>query len=440
MKRSTRNRRVRLSNRQVQRTTFKAKLIIGGSSAMLLCGIIFLILDLVGTKSASASTMSSATLTRTSFSTVSTTSGPQTTWNHTNVSGSNQILLVGVTTQDKPVSFVKYNNASLTLAGTITKNLMTTNLYYMKNPPVGTYQMKVSTNGATEMYAGADIFDGIDLTAAISVYTNSGLNNAPTTGNIGSPSSQFLYSVVGTIAKLPTPQSSSTGVHSLGSAFYNAAAYITGGAAAANRFSMASADNWGVVSILITPTVALPVTWKNFTLKREGANVKATWVTASEINNDYFILQRSTDGIQFTDISKVQGAGNTTYDSQYNSNDETDIYSSYYYRVKQVDYDGKYAYSEIEFMKGKKMEEPLLVYPTVVNDHVNFKMASINEQENYKIKILDSSGKLIVEKNIQGSDLLNSSELNTEEFISGTYFVVLENSIEVVSKGRFIKS
>lgn len=128
MKRSTRNRRVRLSSRQVQRTTFKTKLIIGGSSAMLLCGMIFLILDLFGAKSASASTMSSA-LTRTSFSTVSTTSGPQTTWNHTNVSGANQILLVGVTTQDKPVSFVKYNNASLTLAGTITKNSMTTNLY-----------------------------------------------------------------------------------------------------------------------------------------------------------------------------------------------------------------------------------------------------------------------------------------------------------------------
>lgn len=310
----------------------------------------------------------------------------------------------------------------------------------MKNPPVGTYQMKVSTNGGTEMYAGADIFDGIDLTAAISVYTNSGLSNAPTTGNIGSSSVQFLYSVVGTIAKLPTPQASSTGVHSLGSAFYNSSAYITGGAAAANRFSMASADNWGVVSILITPTVALPGTWKSFTLNREGANVKATWVTASEINNDYFIVQRSKDGIQFTDISNVKGAGNTTYDTEYNSNDETDIYSSYYYRVKQVDYDGKYDYSEIEFLKGKKMEEPLLVYPTVVIDHVNFKMASISEQENYKIKTMDSSGKLIIEKNIQGSDLLNSSEVNTTEYVSGTYFVILENSSEMVSKGRFIKS
>lgn len=439
MKRSTRNRRVRLSNRQVQRTTFKTKLIIGGSSAMLMCGIFFLLIDTFGAKNASASTMASG-LTRTSFSTASSTSGPQTIWNHTNVSGSNQILLVGVTTQDRSVSFVKYNNASLTLAGTITNNSMTTNLYYMKNPSVGTYQIKVSTTGSTEIYAGADVFDGIDLTASISVYTNSGLNNAPTTGSISSGTFQFLYSIVGTTAKMPTPQTSSTSIHSVGSAFYNTAAYISGGASSSNRFSMASSDYWGMVSILIKPTVALPVTWKSFTLKREGANVKANWVTASETNNDFFILQRSKDGVQFTDISKVKGAGNTTYDSEYSSNDEADIYSSFYYRVKQIDYDGKYDYSEIEFLKGKKMEEPLLIYPTVVTDHVSFKMASVNEQENYKIKILDTSGKLIVEKSIQGSDLLNSSELNTEEYVSGTYLVVLENSTEVICKGRFIKS
>jgi hypothetical protein len=93
----------------------------------------------------------------------------------------------------------------------------------------------------------------------------------------------------------------------------------------------------------------LPVEWLSFNviLKENNTN-EASWCTASEINNETFYIERSTDGILFEEIGTVPGAGNSYTEKCYTFRDQNSPASALiYYRIKQVDFDGKFDYSKI---------------------------------------------------------------------------------------------
>ncbi len=93
----------------------------------------------------------------------------------------------------------------------------------------------------------------------------------------------------------------------------------------------------------------LPVELIAFQAKvNESEQVEVTWSTATEINNDYFEVQRSKDAIHFETIQQVQGAGNSNMILNYKSMDNDPYSGLSYYRLKQVDYDGTTAFSQIE--------------------------------------------------------------------------------------------
>ena len=97
--------------------------------------------------------------------------------------------------------------------------------------------------------------------------------------------------------------------------------------------------------------VSLPVELLSFTGKNDGEKNILDWATATEINNDYFIIERSADGKTFEEIGTVQGAGNSSSQKNYEFTDNSEPQTPYseliYYRLRQVDYDGKYEYSPI---------------------------------------------------------------------------------------------
>lgn len=117
------------------------------------------------------------------------------------------------------------------------------------------------------------------------------------------------------------------------------------------------------------------------------------WKTSSEINNDYFIIEKSLNGISFNKIDIVDGNGNTSETVSYNYIDKLNK-NNYYYRLKQVDYDGNYSYSNIIYL-GKnsifKNNLELNIYPIPVKNKINI-------FSNFKIKnikIYNSLGQLI---------------------------------------------
>ncbi len=93
----------------------------------------------------------------------------------------------------------------------------------------------------------------------------------------------------------------------------------------------------------------LPVTLTRFVGQwaAGGAAVNLKWTTATEIDNDFFSVERSADGITFEKIDQVKGAGNSSMLRNYAYTDASPLMASSYYRLRQVDYDGKATYSPI---------------------------------------------------------------------------------------------
>jgi hypothetical protein len=91
----------------------------------------------------------------------------------------------------------------------------------------------------------------------------------------------------------------------------------------------------------------LPVTWLSFTGKPVGKTVVLDWSTATEQNNHYFDIERSTDGIHFTGIGKVNASTNTGSTNEYRFTDFSPLPVQAYYRLKQVDLDGQFRFSVI---------------------------------------------------------------------------------------------
>jgi hypothetical protein len=90
----------------------------------------------------------------------------------------------------------------------------------------------------------------------------------------------------------------------------------------------------------------LPVTFVAFTGRQDGNSVVLEWTTLSENNNDYFEIERSSDGINFVTIGYVEGAGNSNSRIDYSFNDNAPEQGRLYYRLSQVDFDGTREYAD----------------------------------------------------------------------------------------------
>lgn len=89
------------------------------------------------------------------------------------------------------------------------------------------------------------------------------------------------------------------------------------------------------------PEAPLPVKFIAFNVARQNNDVLVQWVTAEEFNNDYYEVQRSENGTQWTTITQVDGAGNSSATQSYSYNDRNATAKELYYRIRQVDLDGK---------------------------------------------------------------------------------------------------
>lgn len=91
----------------------------------------------------------------------------------------------------------------------------------------------------------------------------------------------------------------------------------------------------------------LPIQLISFDGQCNEKDVELNWMTASETNNDFFTIQKSTDALNFEDIANVNGAGNSTENRYYSLSDIPYENITTYYRLKQTDFDGTYSFSKI---------------------------------------------------------------------------------------------
>jgi len=138
----------------------------------------------------------------------------------------------------------------------------------------------------------------------------------------------------------------------------------------------------------------MPVEFLSLNAAQKGSGVIVNWATATEVNNFYFDVEKSTDGYTWTNIARVNGSGNSNVIKNYNSYDPKPVAGYNFYRIKQVDHDGKFEYSTTVKVKVTidKMGVSVLANPFVNNITVDFLSNSI---ETVNIRLTDISGKTV---------------------------------------------
>lgn len=107
----------------------------------------------------------------------------------------------------------------------------------------------------------------------------------------------------------------------------------------------------------------LPIELISFSGRQTGPQVELNWRTASEQNNDYMAIERSTDGQHFSEIGRIDGAGTTTQEQVYRFLDQRPLPGANYYRLRQVDFGGAFEYSAIVAVQSQGSALALQVYP-----------------------------------------------------------------------------
>ncbi len=144
-------------------------------------------------------------------------------------------------------------------------------------------------------------------------------------------------------------------------------------------------------------TAILPVTWLSFVAEKALNNiVNLQWMITNQINNDHYDVERSTNGISFTNIGSVVSNNSTQGTITYNFIDKQPIAGTIYYRIKQVDKDGKYSYSIVQTVTVGNNEAALWqVYPTISTNGNSSALHLKGDVGKIQVILTDISGKII---------------------------------------------
>jgi hypothetical protein len=165
-------------------------------------------------------------------------------------------------------------------------------------------------------------------------------------------------------------------------------------------------------------TIVLPVNFIDFYGKASGKSNILFWSTASEMNSRFFEIERSTSGIQFEKIGEVNAAGSSTSIRKYQFVDENVIAEKYYYRLKQMDIDGRSTMSSVILLSNKEVNNDVLVFPNPVLDKATILFKAIMAGEEFVL--LNSSGQVTARLIITG----NSAVLDLTGKPAGLYLLV----------------
>ncbi len=171
---------------------------------------------------------------------------------------------------------------------------------------------------------------------------------------------------------------------------------------------------------IIPFTTALPVTWANFTAQKNKETVTLLWQTLQESNTDYFVVEHSVNNRFFNAIGRVTAAGNSTQLLRYFFDHVKPVAGINYYRLKQVDKDGRFKYSETRIVKFDNGSQ-ITVNPNPVKDMMNISFPDHWVNRDVTLKLFNSSGQLVFTKNIVQSKINETLEI--EKMPNGSYIL-----------------
>jgi hypothetical protein len=192
-----------------------------------------------------------------------------------------------------------------------------------------------------------------------------------------------------------------------------------------NIFTGGIGDGWAST---YRPQGTLPVTLIYFTADKltESASL-LKWQTAQEINSAYFEIQQSNDAISFLPIGKIAAAGNTATAINYSFIDYKPLPGINYYRLKQIDKDGKFIYTPSRVVKFDATAGVVKYFPNPTNGLVNIK---ITEQMRLEAKVINISNVagIVVNQIKIPANANNMLTIDLSYFAKGIYFIQVKTS------------
>ena len=179
-------------------------------------------------------------------------------------------------------------------------------------------------------------------------------------------------------------------------------------------------SNWGFGAGGLNP---LPIELIDFTVEQKAASVELKWRTASELNNAQFVIERSSDAVNFDALLSVPGAGNSNVVLEYMELDQNPLAGISYYRLKQIDFNGDFTYSPIKPVNFSASNGLLLNSWNLSEGTLNLDISTT--EKIVTIVVYDVSGRTIKKSDFNGSD--NSFQIGLPYLSPGIYMVSISD-------------
>ncbi|MEO6455027.1 MAG: DUF4331 family protein [Ginsengibacter sp.] len=173
----------------------------------------------------------------------------------------------------------------------------------------------------------------------------------------------------------------------------------------------------------------LPVTFVEFTASKTGNQVQLQWQVSNEINNDYYDVEQSLGAGVWIKIGTVRAKGGSTNNYQLLHSNPS-LSKSNFYRIKQVDKDGRFVYSPIRLVKFTSTTI-LTISPNPASDYINI----YSTQNLLNIHIYDMNGKKMLSQRLTDG----SAKINVSRFSKGVYTIVAENNGVKIQTTKIVK-
>ena len=188
-----------------------------------------------------------------------------------------------------------------------------------------------------------------------------------------------------------------------GDGVFNAGTTALTGTLAGNIFTVTNVTlaNGNYFTIgTVSLSTPLPVQLTQFDVGLSGENVVATWTTASELNADFFEVQRSKEGVEYESIGKVKAFGTTSLAQRYSFADTNPYDGVSYYRLRQVDFDGTQTLSDILTIAIDKKATRISIFPNpILGNQLNLQLHNWKE-ESAHISIVDLMGNTVFQEQL----------------------------------------
>jgi hypothetical protein len=166
-------------------------------------------------------------------------------------------------------------------------------------------------------------------------------------------------------------------------------------------------------------TLPLPIKLVSFTANQHDTVVILNWSTVSEENNDVFVLEKSIEGFDFEKIGSVKGAGNSSQQLDYVFYDKNPVQGKSYYRLKQIDFDGQFTYSDVQKVVNNKIMSVITgVFPNPFNEQITIESPDLES-----FRIYNAEGKDFTFLSVKLVQSSTSIVLNTSQLPAGIYWI-----------------